>query len=62
MPIDEMNGAVTQKMPQLDFSKGSMVLSYDFMVLTDGNFYFAIRSSERVQQIQMRVIMICFTV
>lgn len=45
MPIDEMNGAVTQKMPQFDFSKGSMVLSYDFMVLTDGNFYFAIRSS-----------------
>ena len=27
MPIDEMNGAVTQKMPQFDFSKGSMVLS-----------------------------------
>lgn len=62
MPIDEMNGAVTQKMPQFDFSKGSMVLSYDFMVLTDGNFYFAIRSSAEGTTNPMRVIMICFTV
>lgn len=45
MPVDEQNGEVTQEKPRFDFSKGPMVLSYDFTVLTDGNFYFAIRSS-----------------